>query len=92
MQLLGGSVHIGGLGQLLIGGSIRLERTQKKQSAEYATRRTEVITTRKLGWFGTCRAEKFNPVLTDLEIPKKTNLPKAIVSYCREIAESDGNN
>ena len=69
---------------------IRLERTQKKQSAEYATRRTEVITTRKLGWFGTCRAEKFNPVLTDLEIPKKTNLPKAIVSYCREIAESDG--
>jgi len=35
-------------------------------------------------------AEKFDPVLTDLEIPKKANLPEAIVSYCREIAESDG--
>ena len=35
-------------------------------------------------------SEKFDPVLTDLEIPKKANLPEAIVSYCREIAESDG--
>ena len=35
-------------------------------------------------------SEKFDPVLTDLEIPKNANLPEAIAGYCNEIAECDG--
>jgi len=34
--------------------------------------------------------EKFDPVLTYMEIPKNASLPEAIVGYCHEIAESDG--
>ncbi len=34
--------------------------------------------------------EKFDPVLTDMEISKNASLPDPIVGYCNEIAESDG--